>query len=1529
MKQTRHDGGAVRGGMLAAAIVSVSLLGGTVAEAQRSAGGRSPIYLEDSPDANDLLANASELVQASRFGEAAAVYQTLLQNYGRKLVNAQGVKATDRTFLHVDIRVYVCRELSNNAPLLEAYQRLYEGEAAAQLAAAMEGKQPNEDGAPNEATVSTPAGIRANIGAIERVYRKYWLCASGLEAGLRLAGLSLARGSIADSMAVLDALAAHPLLSKELTRYHQLQAAAGIFGGDALRLKKARQALSDRHEDASLALIKLWESNAKPIVPGASVQTSLAQVKDPAATQPALSMPTNLSKPVWSMTIADVIARDAAVRMGGMASVATPTSAPTLPVVDGDRLLINMGDDVIAIERHSGRKLWSARRSNPVTAVDGVANLRMRSPYSAPTQPRGVVMEGSRKSGAVITAVVGLSNFNAAQFGGWAQGAAPATVLMGINAGDGKVLWEVSPTDIDETLDQGAFVGTPAMFGGRTYVLLRRAQMQGLQHTLVVAVDSATGRLLWKRALASANYLSGPLGAAYLNISGGRLFVGDSLGTTVCLDSYDGTIRWLNTSGGKMINEVTDGRFGFGGGQRQQVVSPTHEPIFIEAGVLIPAGAIDESNSQPAAIVLDPDTGRIKGGFSDAVLKDSLWSEAEYVTKVDGDILVVGATIARLDGKTLAIKWSRRLDAIRNAKLAGTPAVTSDLVVVPTADRILAFQLDGGKIVFDADVESPGNLLLLSGQLICVNDREVRGFLDWKVAYDRLKAQIERDGKTESALSAALTLSQLASAAGQREAMLEGADLALASASAIASTGTADVKRVQRELFDQLLALADSDRYIEVATRRALFERVAAASQSPSDEVIYRLAFAKRLSGGKFYDDAVEQYQGVLADQVLSAQLYERGGESRLAGLEARVQLGKLIGERGQEIYAKFDALASQRFADLTANGAPRDSAALVELARQIPYAKVVPAALFAAGETLHASGNHAEAIVQLRRAYSMSRDADFTPRLSGTLASAYIANKQQRQALVWLMRLKLEHPDLQPVRAGAPVALDAWIAELSSQSRSEDQLPSLELPLGQPKVIEGTLLTPTAQNEDSWPADRLMVRRGNIVKLFGGDKLTQLWQIEVPADDAPIMSLVSFSRVSCVFYLPVSGVVRVVDSQTGRDLWTTRKIGEMLSEVGTPADRRKAVSPEQRKFMEEVNQGNLIFRNGKPVTPRDLLTAEPALFTKCNEQIVCVADHLGRVVGLDRVSGRIVWKLLCPFDRLDFLEISGETLALAGRTAFTSEASTGNVLIIDPQTGETRKSVDDKDAPQWVAVGEDGRLLVATFSQLLCRSNETGDVSWRINMPEQTLTNFMRMQGDILMTRIETGEILAIDTMSGQIVNRFTNTESTTAPDAFVLRAAQDNWHFLTSTSATMLDRKGKVRWRDAVRPEEKRFVSQLISDRYVTLVSVVRSPQDSLLLPGSDEFGNVAAPSVFAPRSMRPGMPEEAMDQPKRTNAGEWEFKLFFVDRQSGKIAGEQPLSPIQRPLNPKVAMMLNHRLVLTAGNAVIVLPDATLKP
>ncbi len=78
-------------------------------------------------------------------------------------------------------------------------------------------------------------------------------------------------------------------------------------------------------------------------------------------------------------------------------------------------------------------------------------------------------------------------------------------------------------------------------------------------------------------------------------------------------------------------------------------------------------------------------------------------------------------------------------------------------------------------------------------------------------------------------------------------------------------------------------------------------------------------------------------------------------------------------------------------------------------------------------------------------------------------------------------------------------------------------------------------------------------------------------------------------------------------------------------------------------------------------------------MFVEMNDLIICVGDHEGRLVGVDRQSGRVLWRQFCPLDEVDSLQLNADTLLVVGLNGITSDATSGVLMVLDPQTGETR----------------------------------------------------------------------------------------------------------------------------------------------------------------------------------------------------------------------------------------------------------------
>src|SRR5690606_33263553 len=81
---------------------------------------------------------------------------------------------------------------------------------------------------------------------------------------------------------------------------------------------------------------------------------------------------------------------------------------------------------------------------------------------------------------------------------------------------------------------------------GRIYAQVRRSQT-GFFESFIVALDARTGRLLWRRHLASAAIGRGGDNMPFARMSAhrGQLYVVDHMGTVASLDGRTGAVNWL------------------------------------------------------------------------------------------------------------------------------------------------------------------------------------------------------------------------------------------------------------------------------------------------------------------------------------------------------------------------------------------------------------------------------------------------------------------------------------------------------------------------------------------------------------------------------------------------------------------------------------------------------------------------------------------------------------------------------------------------------------------------------------------------------------------------------------------------------------------------------------------------------------------------------------------------------------------------------------------------------------------------
>ena len=1490
------------------------------ADQPRRESSASSSYIEDSPAAEEIVEQARHLERQGRRSRAALKYQQVIDQYAGKLLASADGRYTDAAR-------WVRRVLRADAELLEAYRQGHEAVAARALdqAAAARGADP---------------------AALAQVFDRFTLCRAGLEAGLSLAAIYLERAQWGDAAVVLDELAAHPDLPASATRWHQLQAAAGLFGDEAGRAERHRQALRDLGDAAAVAQLDAWTNQVRR--PQTAPTIALRQPS------PVDAWPQVPDTALWQVhtrtadpTDPDGAAHDPEQDLRAIAGRGQRTRivppAPMLPLVQGGRLYLNDGVTVTALERRSGRPEWRYRGRPSEQPMDLLRSSVWRG---AIHEPRSVAL-----SDRSVVAVVG----RATPSRRGVHQRSDQTWLVSLNQRDGGERWRARPGDLDETLSRGFFHGTPIAHQGRIYVPVRRTQLSRFQGALVVAVDASTGKLLWRRYLSSAaapRDRSTPLLTDML-LDHGRLFVNDHLGAIACLDSRTGSVLWLTTTTSDLDRAP----------RRRSTSMPAattagNAPILTEAGLIV-----TRLGDRRQAWLLDPTTGEKLDDLS-----ASTWSKARYILPASQPCTSVvtvsqkeveltgGETVRRevvqlIDGETLTPQWEYdpqdpESAAPDNVEI-GRPVITRKHVAVPFDGQLHVLALDTGQLVarqrlVTADpamteptpgdrLSTPPNVLALPDQLVVTDVTRAYGH----IPVEHAAAELRRlNAAADTDHSVGLALAHLALVTARWPMLLEGADMALAALQRRADARRAAIERPglfggqptavttasgspddpaddtgPRQVFDFLRLLLDRDGgatagvsvqayrrigelELDAPLWRELFARLAAAAVGPGDVVAYRLALGRFLTDSGEPGSAVDEYQAVLSDPVLSRQPVKLSSGSRQAGLEARMRLRALVEEYGADIYAQYEALASDRLAELTATEGT-SAAAFLALAERFPLALAAPAARTAGSAVLARQGQAKQAVHQLSRAYAETRTTELRQRIVGQLVELLAAGGRTSRARQWLRRVRREYPDLQPLRAGTPVSIEQWLTDLVDPRAPQSRLPQIMLPLAEPYALPGRLLTPTAQGAETWPRDVILTHDGQAVHLRAGRKLAIRWSL--PVSNAHVQLLAATSE-QVLLWSPPTGTLTAVNVGSGKPVWVSGDVRDFLDRV--EAGPRIAVREEVQRAL--IRGGARI---GLGRVELGVPVVKPGLRLAVGETIVCIAHGDGRIVALDRRGGHLLWQYRCGVAQLTHLVVDDDVVAVAGYAHLSEQSREGSVFLIDARTGQQKLPPwREHDPIGWLGVSDLGLLLYATAKGAAAIDLAAGEMVWRLPLEGQPMSGLGATGDGHLLLHDAAGALLFVDAGTGHLTHQFEMPGTAMPPvtaesiPRLHVRQVGAHWHLLTPWQAQGRYSDGQLAWRDAISGAKRRLGLQLIGAEVVALAAVAGSPA-----------------------SARQALPERAAPT----------YRLYVLDRDGGAIRAECDLPTAGRPLDPNAAVCLDRRFVLSTDTATIVVPDALAAP
>ncbi len=1458
-------------GWVWALVAAIELLGviRCIAAAE-PATGRLPVYVEDSPAAIELAREAQSLHEQQRLAESAALYQDIAERFANKLMPVgEGV--------YTDAQRFVRQRLAGEAALLARYRESFEPAAQAAFRAAT---QPTVD--------------ESQLIALGQ---RYALCASGFEATMLLASLRLERAEALAAGDLLDDVANHPDRAAHASRWHLLQAAVGVFAQVPGRLSRHRQALEDLGDQTSLNRLREWGSQ-RQATPRPMVR-SLLEPGPPATLSDAMESALWTERLAWPEAVAEPVHVLPRGRVRGESDEQPGLTAP-LPVAVDDRVIINDGLAVTARDRHSGRTLWQTKATEEAQAQRGrLAGVRQTARLL--NEPRGVRVEENR-----VLAVLGL----ASRALGW-NARNSVTELVCLDLQSGAELWRRKPVDLDESLSNTFFIGTPTGGGGVAFVGLRRAQMAGFQDAYVAAVEVATGRLLWRRHLASAASAQryNAVGQTRLLRVGQRLYVADPMGAVACLEASDGHVRWLT------VHRGPDAR-----GAQRAPDNPAGQPSPQRGLVLLPIGlfvAPGEDNPGDPSLLVDPADGTILQQFADADLR-----EARQIIAVEQDLLTVGTTVRLYDGRTLRPRWSCELSTQEKPGLFGAASVTRRHLILPTKDRLVAINLSDGAIAWQQPLDVPGNVLALDQQLIIVGPRSVSGYVSWPRAYEELSRQVRL---WPADPQPGLALAHLALGAQRWDAALEGIDAALA---ALQHPTDAPVDpRGATGVLRQLLVFVDPQRVPSAFLRRAILDRMATITSSPADEVAYHMALAGLLVEIDQPEEAVDHYQAVLSSPTLSVELWQTESGTRQAGLEARLRLRTLIEQRGQRVYARYESLAATRLMELS-RAQPLDAAALLEVADRYPMARTAPAALLLAAQAQEESGRTATAIAHLRQAYRLNPEAALAQRIVGRLAELYDSSGQPRRAADCLSRAGRDFPGLTPLRSGRPTDLEAWRAELLTQPLLEPGLPTSTAPFRHAVTLAEVMLWPEQDDRGRPPADgTILTQAQGRLRLRRLPTLTPVW--DAPAPEGPVRLLGVRGELALV-WAQANNQLQAVDLRTGSLAWGPLSCTELLNAVADPSQMQAAKPAEQRLFLGAIQLDPALGPD------ENAPAAAPGAGTLLSLGIgvLVLADAPGRMFGLDVETGRVLWRQVSASE-LRAVTVEDENVLLVGVSAPNTDAQSSNVSVLDAHTGLPRfPAIEEKEAVLWARTDDTGHLFFCSEAQLACYRIDTGQLLWRTEHQGRNAPVWGRVHEGSLLLGDGEGVVSVLDAGTGRALARHLGFPQ--AGDAALEpRFVQRRWHLLLPEQSVALSEDGQLLWRDAVSDPVRRW-AQAMGEKHLLLLCVAADgagARANLELP---EAAQELLRRVEARGQVRVMIHIDAQGNRQVfaqgvdvAGAAPGRLTLYRLDRGSGAVVDQQDMGLLPSGATANQVLLQNDLLVVGGAASTTLFSVQELTP
>lgn len=1353
-------------------------------------GAVSTTYMADSPAAAELLEESERLLREQQYVAAVESLQQIVKDYGGRLLQ-------DESGRYVDAREQAWLVLLSSAELIEQYERRYGSIARRELERAT---RPMID-----------------EQALTALFQRYAMTQAGLDATLHRAALQLQRGHFDHADLLLRFAERHPGMTnaESKRRLSQMQAfVAAARGQDdvavyverfieaggrgAEQLRQVLAGVKARSMSLNQAMASLWpRDQVAPSLSRPSWQRSASLWKS----QDDTDSDQQRQNPVQQRVFLQMqVPRQ---QGGGPAGAVTVTPAD-------QTLLIHNALGLSAWDRSSGRPRWSHLSDLP-SHVSRMPQSRLEDQLMMLTADAPLADEG------VVYAMMDWNGGMRGMYGGGFNS------LAAYDVSKGRELWRTASHEIDPSLATATFRGTPLKQSERLFALLSRTQSGGFQELYLVALNPVNGEAIWHRHIASSSLA----GMAVLSRSpesllngSGRLFVSNGRGVVASVSAMDGALLWaqlfkvdtvpLNDNRGNMFRVMRG---------QQTATKSNLSPVLIESGLVVP---VQWRTDERPLMRLDP--------YDGTVLDEKLAIREGAVVAMDqfeNDLILLQLDngLTRYDGTTLEPVWQLPLEHVTTASSLN---VLGHVAAVAMPDRVLMVDLNDGSILEQRAVTMMADVALSPGQLILIQRDAVSSFMAWDLALQQLTAQMTRHPEDPNP---GLALARMAFNEGQPEQLEAGLDHAVASLAMGSERGR---ETLREQVFADLMELGrDSSLSEQTAMADVIYRRLGEIVHTSQQRVEQLMDHGEHLARSDRLVEAVAAYQQILLADELTQQTIRADQLVRPAGLMAQQRLEKLVKDHGRDIYEKFE---TQAVAELVTARASGDLDELIAVSDRYPVSMAAIDALASAGDLLVERDELSMASEYYRQAIRLEPEVSVVRSLASRMIRVYEQAGQTRQAAYWLRRLDRKYPGLTLMRDESQTTPKQWLATLS-QNEPTQRTPVVTLPLKPAKPLQGELMQPQIRMVQQTVQPGFMLREGRTLHYHRGSDGQRLWSVQRPQAQLLLMD-----QAQILLYSPSLDAIEALNPGTGRPVWPAVKVGESMEAV---APLREQIRDDDDPRQAEI-QARIIINNrpggGRVEVVEDGMDSGEGLelVFAAGPLNLAVADRLGRVMMLDRMSGEVRWRKATSIHLPLSLAMSEDQVAVVGSVDLRAVQrwrdvrggvgqlqlidGEGGVVILGLDHGDEQMAARQRSAPFYAAFHAEGHLVTVASQDIFTYATTQQNILWHLDCSDNMLGPEAWLYGDQLLAMERQGSMSLFDVTDGRWIRRLSlQSEGRISSAGIEVTVREDQWVLCMPKRLLVMDMNGQVRWKDGLhRDKDTSVATMLVSASHVFLMQL-----------------------------------------------------------------------------------------------------------